>query len=117
MLLTLGTWFSREDVFLPGHLVIGLVGLVKAIDILSRRVYQGFVCVVSVTSIIASTFSQRTLLITQPIKLKDGNAKPNILFQSCCITSVTKLFGSGWWHSLEANRSTVGVPKDLVIFR
>ena len=94
-----------------------MVGLVKAMDILSRRVYQGFVCLVGVTSIITSTFAQRTLLITQPIKLKDGNAKPNILFQSCCITSVTKLFGSGWWHSLEANRSTVGVPKDLVIFR
>ena len=42
-----------------------------------------------------------------------------ILFQSCCIASVAKLFGSSfhaiywgrWWRSLEAKGSTAGVPK------
>ena len=59
------TWFSQEDAFLPGDLAEGLVGLVKALDILSRRVYQGCVCHV-------------------------------LHFQSCCIASVARLFGSGF---------------------
>ena len=90
-------------------------------DILSRREYQCCVCQVGVTSIIVSRLLRRTTFITRPIRLKGGNAKANVLFQSCCIISVSKLFGYGfhaiywesWWHSLKANRSTVGVPKSL----
>ena len=97
----------------------------RCMDILNRRVYQGCVCHVGVTSIIASIFSRRTLFITRPIRLMVGNAKPKILFQSCCTASVAKLFRSGfhaiygrsWWHFLEANRFTAWVPKSLVIFR
>ena len=97
----------------------------SCMNILSRRLYQGSVCHVSVTSVIASTFPRITLFIIRAIKLKGGNAKLSILFQSWFISSVAKLFGSGfhvmywgsWWYSLKANRSTVGVPKSLVIFR
>ena len=66
----------------------------NCMGILSSRVYQGCVCHVSATSIIASKFFQRGLFVTQHITLKGGNAKPNILFQSYCIASVAKLFGS-----------------------
>ena len=68
----------------------------SCMDILSRRLYQGSVCHVSVTSVIASTFPRKTLFITRPIKLKGGNAKLSILFQSWFISSVAKLFGSGF---------------------
>ena len=59
-------------------------------DISCKRVYQGCVYHVGVTSIIASTFSRRTLVFTKPIKPKSGNAKANIfnpaalhLLQNC----------------------------------
>ena len=65
-------------------------------DILSRRILQGCVYHAGVTGIIDSTFSQRTLLITRPIRMESGNAKVNILFQSCCIASFAKIFGSGF---------------------
>ena len=66
------------------------------VDFLSRRVYKGWVYHVGATIAIVSTFFQRTLFITRPIKMKGGNAKGNILFQSCCIASAAKLFGSGF---------------------
>ena len=90
-------------------------------DILSRRVYQGCVWHVSVTSIIASTFSRRALFITRPIKLEGGNGKqtfvPVLLYCICCKTGFHAIYWRSWWHSLEANRSIDGVPKTLVIFR
>ena len=86
-------------------------------DIFSRRVYQGCVCHLGVTSTIASTFSRRNLFITWPIKLKSGNAKRNILFYSCCIPSIAKTYSGSWWHSLGINISTAGVLKSLVVFR
>ena len=60
-------------------------------DILSTRIYQGCVCHMAVTSIIASTFSRRTLFITRPIKLKVGMQDQTFcsspaalhLFQNC----------------------------------
>ena len=86
------------------------------VDFLSRRVYKGWVYHVGATIAIVSTFFQRTLFITRPIKMKGGNAKANILFQSCCIAPAAKLFGSGfhatywgiWWRSLEANYLLLG---------
>ena len=98
--LTLRTWFSQEGFSSQGIKGNRFGKAVKSnghcIDLLSRRVYQGFFCHVGVTSIIASTFYWRTLFITRPIKLKGGYAKANIFFQSCCIASVAKLFGSGF---------------------
>ena len=127
--VTLRTWFSQEDVFLLGDLVKRFAKAGKSnlycMDILSRRVYQCCVYHVGVTSIIVCRLSRRILFTTGPIRLKGGNAKANILLRSCCIVSVTKLFKSSfhviywgsWWHNLEANRSAVGDPKSLVIFR
>ena len=68
----------------------------RCMDIPSKRVYQDCVWNVGVTSIIASTFSQRILFITRPIKLKGRNARTNSLCQFSCIASVAKLFGSGF---------------------
>ena len=85
--------------FLPEDLVIGRTSISngRCMDILCRRVYQGCVCHVAVTSIIASTFSRRMLFITGPVKVKGGNVKTNVLSQFCCIASacVAKVFGSG----------------------
>ena len=127
--LTLRTWFSQEGFFSQGIKGNRFGKAVKSnghcIDLLSRRVYQGFFCHVGVTSIIASTFYWRTLFITRPIKLKGGYAKANIFFPVLlhCICSKTfwiwlpcYILGS-WWHSLEGNRPTAGVFKNLVIFR
>ena len=57
--------------------------------ILSRRVYEGCVCHVSATSIIASIFFRRSLLVTQPITLKGWECKtkhfaPVLLHCICC---------------------------------
>ena len=76
---------------------------VRCMDIISRWIFQGCVYHVGVTGIIDSTFSQRTLFVTRPVRMEGGNAKANILFQSCCIASFSKLFGSDfnviYWES------------------
>ena len=54
MSLTLGTWFSQENAFLPGDLVIGLVGLVKAMDVVWTFLVGGYTRVVSVICCISS---------------------------------------------------------------
>ena len=48
------TWFSQEDAFLPGDLAEGLVGLVKALDIVWTFLVGGYTKVVSVMYCISS---------------------------------------------------------------